>query len=106
MPVRLPPPDRASLLPVAGVSLCAVSAGIRKAGRTDLLLIGLAPGTTVAGVFTQNAFCAAPVQVCRMHLASAQAIRALVINTGCANAGTGRQGLADAHKTCQRVAEA
>ncbi len=106
VPVRLPPPDRASLLPVAGVSLCAVSAGIRKAGRTDLLLIGLAPGTNVAGVFTQNAFCAAPVQVCRMHLASAQEIRALVINTGCANAGTGRQGLADAHQTCQRVAEA
>ena len=106
VPVSLSPPDRTSLFPVAGVSLCAVSAGIRKAGRTDLLLIGLAPGTTVAGVFTQNAFCAAPVQVCRMHLASAQAIRALVINTGCANAGTGRQGLADAHKTCQRVAEA
>ncbi|MFM1927894.1 MAG: hypothetical protein RIR28_477, partial [Pseudomonadota bacterium] len=105
MPVQLPPPDRASLLPVAGVSLSVVSAGIRKSGRKDLLVMRLAEGSTVAGVFTQNAFCAAPVQVCRAHLASGQAIRALVVNTGCANAGTGRQGLLSAQQTCAWVAQ-
>ena len=105
MPVQLPPPDRASLLPVAGVSLSVVSAGIRKSGRKDLLVMRLAEGSTVAGVFTQNAFCAAPVQVCRSHLASGQAIRALVVNTGCANAGTGRQGLLNALQTCAWVAQ-
>ncbi|CAM8653373.1 ArgJ N-acetylglutamate synthase (N-acetylornithine aminotransferase) [Burkholderiales bacterium] len=105
MPVQLPPPDRASLLPVAGVSLSVVSAGIRKSGRKDLLLMRLAEGSTVAGVFTQNAFCAAPVQVCRAHLASGKAIRALVVNTGCANAGTGRQGLLNAQQTCDWVAQ-
>ncbi|MEN9793835.1 MAG: hypothetical protein RJA17_375 [Pseudomonadota bacterium] len=105
MPVQLPPPDRASLLPVAGVSLSVVSAGIRKSGRKDLLLMRLAEGSTVVGVFTQNAFCAAPVQVCRAHLASGQAIRALVVNTGCANAGTGRQGLLNAQQTCDWVAQ-
>jgi len=90
---------------VAGVSLSVVSAGIRKSGRKDLLLMRLAEGSTVAGVFTQNAFCAAPVQVCRAHLASGQAIRALVVNTGCANAGTGRQGLLNAQQTCDWVAQ-
>ena len=105
MPVQLPPPDRASLLPVAGVSLSVVSAGIRKSGRKDLLVMRLAEGSTVAGVFTQNAFCAAPVQVCRSHLASGKAIRALVVNTGCANAGTGRQGLLNAQQTCEWVAQ-
>lgn len=90
---------------MAGVSLSVVSAGIRKSGRKDLLVMRLAEGSTVAGVFTQNAFCAAPVQVCRSHLASGQAIRALVVNTGCANAGTGRQGLLNAQQTCAWVAQ-
>ena len=90
---------------MAGVSLSVVSAGIRKSGRKDLLVMRIAEGSTVAGVFTQNAFCAAPVQVCRSHLASGQAIRALVVNTGCANAGTGRQGLLNAQQTCAWVAQ-
>jgi glutamate N-acetyltransferase/amino-acid N-acetyltransferase len=86
MPVNLLPPDAADLLPVAGVRLGIAQAGVRKANRKDLTVLLLDEGTSVAGVFTRNRFCAAPVQVCRAHLAAAAGIRALVINTGNANA--------------------
>ena len=98
-----PAPD--ALFPVAGVRLGVAEAGIRKAGRRDLTLIALDPGCTVAGVFTQNRFCAAPVQLCRRHLASGSEIRALVINTGNANAGTGEPGLRAAQQTCDAVGQ-
>lgn len=103
MAVNLTTPNAADLLPVAGVRLGVTEAGIRKANRRDLTVIELAPGSKVAGVFTLNRFCAAPVQVCKTHLA-AGAIRALVINTGVANAGTGETGLADARATCHALA--
>jgi glutamate N-acetyltransferase/amino-acid N-acetyltransferase len=103
MPVNLNPPVAANLHPVAGVRLGVTEAGIRKANRRDLTLIELAPGSHVAGVFTQNRFCAAPVQVCKQHLATAE-IRALVINTGIANAGTGEPGMQAARQTCQAAA--
>ena len=103
MPVNLSAPDPASLLPVAGVRLGIASAGIKKPGRRDVTLIELAPGSRVAGVFTQNRFCAAPVTLCRQHLASGN-IRALLINTGNANAGTGEEGLRRARQTCEAVA--
>ncbi len=104
MPVNLAVPDPASLQPVAGVRLGIASAGIKKPGRRDITLIELAAGSKVAGVFTQNRFCAAPVTVCRQHLQGGN-IRALVINTGNANAGTGEQGLERARQTCAAVAE-
>jgi glutamate N-acetyltransferase/amino-acid N-acetyltransferase len=104
MPVNLTAPDPASLLPVEGVRLGIASAGIKKPGRRDITLIELAPGSAVAGVFTQNRFCAAPVTLCRQHLAHAD-IRALVINTGNANAGTGKAGLTRAQQTCEAVAQ-
>ncbi len=104
MPVNLIAPDPASLLPVAGVRVGIASAGIKKPGRRDLTLIELSPGSRVAGVFTQNRFCAAPVTLCKQHLANG-AIRALVINTGNANAGTGAAGLRDARQTCEAAAE-
>ena len=104
MPVNLVAPDPASLHAVAGVQLGAAQAGIRKPGRFDLLVLSLVEGASVAGVFTRNRFCAAPVQVCREHLGAAAGIRALVINTGNANAGTGADGLARARKTCSAVA--
>ncbi len=103
MPVNLAAPDPASLLPVAGVRLGIASAGIKKPGRRDLTLIELTAGAHVAGVFTQNRFCAAPVTVCKQHLAQGD-IRALLINTGNANAGTGAEGLARARRTCEAVA--
>lgn len=103
MPVNLAAPDPASLLPVAGVRLGIASAGIKKPGRRDLTLIELTAGAQVAGVFTQNRFCAAPVTVCKLHLAQGD-IRALLINTGNANAGTGAEGLARARRTCEAVA--
>jgi len=104
MPVNLTPPDPARLLPVAGFELGCARAGIRKPGRRDMVVARLAPGSSVAGVFTQNRFCAAPVQVCRDHLAGGAGIRALVVNTGNANAGTGATGLADARRTCAELA--
>ncbi len=105
MAVNLPLPVAAELLPVAGLELGHAEAGVRKANRKDLLVMTLAPGATVAGVFTANRFCAAPVQVCKAHLAGGHApIRALVINTGNANAGTGAAGLAAANATCAELA--
>lgn len=91
------------LHPVAGVQLGTVSAGIKTPGRRDLVLLSLEPGTRCAAVFTRNAFCAAPVTVAREHLAQVVP-RALLINTGNANAGTGRQGLADARACCAALA--
>jgi glutamate N-acetyltransferase / amino-acid N-acetyltransferase len=104
MAVNLSPPGPEDLRPVKGVRLGVAGAGIRKAGRKDLLLISLAEGTHVAGVFTQNRFCAAPVQVAKEHLGSGRATRALVVNTGNANAGTGKPGLADARESCAQAA--
>ncbi|WP_018913717.1 bifunctional glutamate N-acetyltransferase/amino-acid acetyltransferase ArgJ [Thiomonas sp. FB-6] len=106
MAVNLQAPDPAALHAVAGVRIGVAEAGIRKAGRRDLTLLAFDPGTRVAGVFTRNRFCAAPVQVCREHLGEARCaeVRALVVNTGCANAGTGAQGLADARASCEAVA--
>ena len=104
MPVNLSAPDPAGLHPVAGVELGITMAGVRKANRRDVLVVKLAPGASVAGVFTQNRFCAAPVQVCREHLGGEQGIRAIVVNTGNANAGTGADGLARARSTCAALA--
>ena len=104
MAVNLPLPIPANLTPVPGIQLGYAEAGIKKPGRKDLLLLKLAPGATVAGVFTTNRFCAAPVQVSKQHLASGKPITALVINTGNANAGTGEPGLANANRTCEAVA--
>ena len=104
MPVNLVAPDPANLHAVPGVQLGAAQAGIRKPGRFDLLVLSLVEGSSVAGVFTRNRFSAAPVQVCRDHLAGATDIRALVINTGNANAGTGADGLARARGTCAALA--
>jgi len=103
MAVKLNPPDPAELLPVSGVQLGVAEANIRKANRRDIAVFKLAPGSRVAGVFTRNRFCAAPVAVCRDHLGSGN-IRALVVNTGIANAGTGEQGLIDARATCAALA--
>ena len=104
MPVNLSAPRPEDLLPVPGVQLGTAMAGVRKANRRDLLVMTLAEGSVVAGVFTRNRFCAAPVQVCREHLAAGRGIRAIVVNTGNANAGTGVDGLARARRTCQAAA--
>jgi len=105
MPVHLLSPAAADLKPVQGLLLGTAEAGIKKPGRQDLLLMHLSGQGTVAGVFTQNRFCAAPVLVAREHLAAGKGVRALVVNTGNANAGTGEQGLADARATCAEVAK-
>ncbi len=104
MPVNLNSPVAAQLLPVAGVSLGIAEANIKRENRKDLLVMQLCEGARVAGVFTRNRFCAAPVIVAREHLAADQGIRALVVNTGNANAGTGEQGLQDARTTCAALA--
>ena len=106
MAVNLLPPDPESLLPVPGVELGFAEAGIRKAGRRDLMLMRFVPGTRVAGVFTQNSFAAAPVNVCRSHLATSADCRALIVNAGNANCGTGAAGLAAARRSCDLVAQA
>jgi glutamate N-acetyltransferase/amino-acid N-acetyltransferase len=99
-------PDPQSLRPVAGIELGIAQAGIRKANRKDLLVVRIAEGAQVGGVFTQNRLCAAPVIVAREHLGRAGAgVRALVVNTGNANAGTGRAGLDDARAVCRRAAQ-
>ena len=99
MPVNLTAPNPADLHPVPGVQLGITMAGVRKANRRDLTVITLAEGSAVAGVFTKNRFCAAPVQLCRERLSAGNEIRALVINTGNANAGTGEDGLVRARAT-------
>jgi glutamate N-acetyltransferase / amino-acid N-acetyltransferase len=104
MPVNLQAPDPSRLHPVSGVELGIAMAGVRKANRRDLTVVTIAEGSTVAGVFTSNRFCAAPVQLCRTHLADGAGPRAIVINTGNANAGTGEDGLARARATCTALA--
>jgi glutamate N-acetyltransferase/amino-acid N-acetyltransferase len=104
MPVNLPLPDLATLFPIAGVRIGVTEAGIRKANRKDLTVVLLDAGASVSGVFTSNRFCAAPVQLCREHLATGQGMRAMVINTGNANAGTGADGLARARRSCEALA--
>jgi glutamate N-acetyltransferase/amino-acid N-acetyltransferase len=101
--VNLSAPDPLTLLPVKGVRLGIAEAGIRKANRKDLMLMTLSKKTRVAGVFTRNRFCAAPVAVAKAHLQTGS-IQALVVNTGCANAGTGADGLDRAMQTCSDVA--
>jgi glutamate N-acetyltransferase/amino-acid N-acetyltransferase len=108
MAVNSPLPVAADLKPVAGIELGYAEAGIKKPNRKDVLVMKLAEGATVAGVFTRNRFCAAPVQVSKANLESVKAggkpIRALVVNTGNANAGTGEPGLQNAQATCAEVA--
>ena len=100
MPVNLKAPDPAALHAVRGVELGVAMAGVRKANRRDVTVVKLAEGASVAGVFTSNRFCAAPVLLCREHLASGLGSRAILVNTGNANAGTGADGLARARSTC------
>jgi glutamate N-acetyltransferase/amino-acid N-acetyltransferase len=107
MAVNLRAPDAAALHPVAGLTLGAAQAGIRKPNRDDLLLVRIEEGARVGAVFTRNRFCAAPVTVCREHLgqcSESRTVRALVVNTGNANAGTGRDGIAASRATCEAVA--
>jgi len=108
MTVNLPLPQKADLKPIKGFEMGITEAGIKKANRKDVLVMTLAPGSQVAGVFTLNRFCAAPVQVCREHLAQEGRngeIRALVVNTGNANAGTGESGMKHALETCAALAK-
>ena len=102
MAVNLSPPDPAALHPVAGLELGVAMAGIKKPGRKDLLVMRLVPTAEVAGVFTRNRFCAAPVVLCKQHLK--RKVAALVVNTGNANAGTGSDGLTRARKVCDALA--
>ena len=118
MPVHLAPPTADQLHPVQGLRIGVTQAGIKKAGRKDLTVVLIDEGASVGGVFTQNRFCAAPVQICRQHLSAtqtnpedkpigtSQGIRALLINTGNANAGTGEEGLQRANETCEALAKA
>ena len=117
MPVHLAPPTAAQLHPVQGLRIGVAQAGIKKPGRKDLTVVLIDEGASVGGVFTQNRFCAAPVQICRQHLSAtqtnpedkplgaSQGIRALLINTGNANAGTGEEGLQRAQETCEALAK-
>jgi glutamate N-acetyltransferase/amino-acid N-acetyltransferase len=104
MPVNLSAPNAAELFSIAGVSIGVAEAGIRKANRKDLTVVLIDEGSAVGGVFTQNRFCAAPVQICREHLALGRGIRAMLINTGNANAGTGEDGRKRAIHTCNALA--
>ena len=104
MAVNSPLPLAANLMPIAGLELGYAEAGIKKPGRKDLLVFNLGATATVAGVFTLNRFCAAPVQLSKAHLATGKPIKALVINTGNANAGTGEAGLANANASCAALA--
>lgn len=104
MPVNLSLPDLMTLYPIAGVRIGVTQAGVRKLDRKDLTVVLLDEGVSVAGVFTTNRFCAAPVQICREHLALGKGVRALLINTGNANAGTGAEGLARARSSCNALA--
>lgn len=105
MPVKLASPEASNLLPVPGVKLGFAQAHVRKPNRKDVLVIVLPENSAVAGVFTLNRFCAAPVTLCKEHLAQQAGIRALLVNTGCANAGTGESGLKDAKQTCNILAQ-
>ncbi len=105
MSVNLPLPDPETLFPISGVRIGVTEAGVRKLGRKDLTVVLLDEGASVAGVFTTNRFCAAPVQICREHLKVGRGVRAMVINTGNANAGTGADGLARARSTCVVLAQ-
>ena len=104
MPVNLTAPVASSLHPVSGVRIGVAEAGVRKANRKDLTVFLLDEGASVGGVFTSNRFCAAPVQICRERLDAGAAVRAIVVNTGNANAGTGEDGLARARQTCEALA--
>lgn len=104
MPVNLTAPAACTLLPVKGVTLGFAEAYVRKPNRKDVLVVALTEGTAVSGVFTKNQFCAAPVLLCKAHLAGDEPIRALLVNTGCANAGTGEEGLQRAALTCEALA--
>jgi glutamate N-acetyltransferase / amino-acid N-acetyltransferase len=103
MPVKLTAPQAASLLPVRGVQLGFAEAHVRKPNRKDVLVMTLVEGSKVAGVFTLNQFCAAPVILCKEFLAQTSGIRALLVNTGCANAGTGEDGLNRAKQSCEAL---
>lgn len=105
MPVNLSLPDPSSLFPISGVRIGVTEAGIRKVGRKDLSVVIIDAGASVSGVFTSNRFCAAPVQMCRDHLSAGKGVRAMLINTGNANAGTGVDGLARARSTCEALAQ-
>ena len=105
MPVNLRAPDPTSLFAVQGLQIGVAMAGVRKPNRRDLVLFAIDAGSAVAGVFTKNRFCAAPVQLCQEHLAGGAAIRAFLINTGNANAGTGSDGLTRARRSCAALAE-
>jgi glutamate N-acetyltransferase/amino-acid N-acetyltransferase len=105
MPVNLSAPDPAALHAVRGVEIGTAMAGVRKANRRDVTVVKLAEGASVAGVFTANRFCAAPVLLCREHLAAGPGIRAILVNTGNANAGTGADGLARARSTCAALGQ-
>lgn len=104
MPVKLAAPLASSLLPVKGVELGYAEAHVRKPNRKDVLVIKLVEGSRVTGVFTKNRFCAAPVVLCKDFLAQEAGIRALLVNTGCANAGTGEDGLKRAQQSCDALA--
>ncbi len=104
MSVNLKAPDVDALRPIRGLRVSVLEAGIKKAGRKDLTLMALEEGATVGAVFTKNRFCAAPVQICKAHLQAGHGIRALLINTGNANAGTGQEGLMRASATCIALA--
>ncbi|MCQ9329224.1 bifunctional glutamate N-acetyltransferase/amino-acid acetyltransferase ArgJ [Pelistega suis] len=106
MPVNFHIPDVKDIHLVAGVQIGIASAGIKKPGKKDITVFQFAPGTTVAGVFTTNRFCAAPVQICKQRLTSGNDIRALLINTGNANAGTGETGYQNALATSATLANA
>src|SRR5450830_1744182 len=104
MAVNLPAPNPAELYPVPGVRIGVTEAGIRKTQRKDLSVVLIDKGASVSGVFTQNRFCAAPVQICREHLSCGAGVRALLINTGNANAGTGQDGRERTLSTCVALA--
>jgi glutamate N-acetyltransferase/amino-acid N-acetyltransferase len=107
MAVNIHPPKAADLLSITGVRLGIAKAHVRKPNRKDLLVAAFDEGSRVAGVFTRNRFAAAPVLLCKSHLASEHfKPRALVVNTGVANAGTGDSGLEDARAVCKAVGEA
>lgn len=105
MPVNLKALTIDSIFPIKGISLGIAKAHIKKPNRKDLLLVTIAEGSKVSGVFTQNAFCAAPVLLCKERLKNTSGIRALIVNTGCANAGTGEDGILKAKETCEAVSE-